>query len=244
MNEIYDKQSSTGLFRKWYILEKKSPHAIYDKGQVDDLAQHILTIINPYIDELLAFDREFYRATIPFLYIDYKEFIKFEIDILVIHNTIECLNMPGCVVEGKSLKTAFSNLINAVIQCADARRLRGMWYQNQVFTMQIYNADSEATESKDLITKYIKNGWSDVYDGPYHKVLLAKGNKVTYTISKNGPISSTVAFAYEKLQYQIDAKTHHDLYVAKVAEDDWNCSICDGNAATGCLYFDPTECPR
>lgn len=24
----------------------------------------------------------------------------------------------------------------------------------------------------------------------------------------------------------------------------WSCDICDGNAETGCLYFDPTECPR
>ena len=24
----------------------------------------------------------------------------------------------------------------------------------------------------------------------------------------------------------------------------WSCDICDGNSETGCLYFDPTECPR
>jgi hypothetical protein len=24
----------------------------------------------------------------------------------------------------------------------------------------------------------------------------------------------------------------------------WTCDICDGNSETGCLYFDPTECPR
>lgn len=24
----------------------------------------------------------------------------------------------------------------------------------------------------------------------------------------------------------------------------WSCHICDGNNDTGCLYFDPTECPR
>jgi len=24
----------------------------------------------------------------------------------------------------------------------------------------------------------------------------------------------------------------------------WSCSICDGNNTTGCLYHDPTECPR
>lgn len=24
----------------------------------------------------------------------------------------------------------------------------------------------------------------------------------------------------------------------------WSCDICGGNSETGCLYFDPTECPR
>ena len=24
----------------------------------------------------------------------------------------------------------------------------------------------------------------------------------------------------------------------------WSCDICDGNSETGCLYFDPTECPK
>lgn len=24
----------------------------------------------------------------------------------------------------------------------------------------------------------------------------------------------------------------------------WSCDICDGNSETGCLYFDPSECPR
>jgi len=24
----------------------------------------------------------------------------------------------------------------------------------------------------------------------------------------------------------------------------WSCDICEGNQSTGCLYFDPTECPR
>lgn len=24
----------------------------------------------------------------------------------------------------------------------------------------------------------------------------------------------------------------------------WHCEICDGDETTGCLYFDPTECPR
>jgi hypothetical protein len=24
----------------------------------------------------------------------------------------------------------------------------------------------------------------------------------------------------------------------------WTCDICDGDSTSGCLYFDPTECPR
>jgi hypothetical protein len=26
--------------------------------------------------------------------------------------------------------------------------------------------------------------------------------------------------------------------------DSWNCDICGGSSETGCLYFDPTECPN
>jgi hypothetical protein len=24
----------------------------------------------------------------------------------------------------------------------------------------------------------------------------------------------------------------------------WRCDICDGDQDTGCMYFDPTECPK
>ena len=24
----------------------------------------------------------------------------------------------------------------------------------------------------------------------------------------------------------------------------WSCSICGGDSDTGCLYFDPSECPK
>jgi hypothetical protein len=27
-------------------------------------------------------------------------------------------------------------------------------------------------------------------------------------------------------------------------ENSWNCDVCGGSDATGCLYHDPTECPR
>jgi hypothetical protein len=27
-------------------------------------------------------------------------------------------------------------------------------------------------------------------------------------------------------------------------DGNWSCDVCDGNSETGCLYFDPTECPR
>ncbi|MFH1118237.1 MAG: CpXC domain-containing protein [Bacteroidota bacterium] len=27
-------------------------------------------------------------------------------------------------------------------------------------------------------------------------------------------------------------------------DDFWTCNICGGDSSTGCLYFDPTECPR
>lgn len=50
----------------------------------------------------------------------------------------------------------------------------------------------------------------------------------------NGDIISDEIFNYVKLGHMKDIKN----------EDLWNCDICDGNQNTGCLYFDPTECPK
>ena len=36
------------------------------------------------------------------------------------------------------------------------------------------------------------------------------------------------------------ARIHDNI----ISASDWSCSICDGDETTGCLYFDPTECPK
>lgn len=33
-------------------------------------------------------------------------------------------------------------------------------------------------------------------------------------------------------------------YGGSISSSSWTCSICDGDETTGCLYFDPTECPK
>ncbi len=35
-----------------------------------------------------------------------------------------------------------------------------------------------------------------------------------------------------------------DLADEIARDEEWNCDICNGNNETGCLYFDPTECPK
>jgi len=32
--------------------------------------------------------------------------------------------------------------------------------------------------------------------------------------------------------------------IGNISSDFWTCNICDGDSSTGCLYFDPTECPK
>lgn len=36
----------------------------------------------------------------------------------------------------------------------------------------------------------------------------------------------------------------YDNFDQNLGEDYWSCEICGGDQNTGCLYFDPTECPK
>lgn len=45
----------------------------------------------------------------------------------------------------------------------------------------------------------------------------------------------------------IDYEGYEDYEGYNEEDDDfgfWTCDICGGNQDTGCLYFDPSECPR
>ncbi len=240
----FDKQVSTELYRKWFLLSKKDPTKPYDKEQIDDLYHAIKFQVGYIFKQLVDYELQYYHAEIPFLFINDKKFEEFEVEVLVIGNSIECLSIPGCMVEGENRITAFDNLIKAIIQCSDARIKNGLWFLNRVFPMKLYDKSVQPISSEKLIQKLKNDGWTKEYVGEYHTVLLREGNKVTYTIPNNSEISSGLHFGYNRLQFLLSGKQFREMYEEVNDNVYWSCDICDGDSSTGCLYFDPTECPR
>ena len=208
----FDKQISTELYRKWYLLSKKNPSNPYDKEQVDDLFLAIKSKIGYIIKQLVEQELYAYRAEIPFLFVNNKKFEEFEVEVLVIGNKIDCLSIPGCMVEGENRKIAFDNLLKAVIQCADARTKNGLWFLNRVFPMKLYNANVQAINSEKLIQKLKNDGWNKEYIGAYHVILLRDDSKVTYAVPHNTEISSSLHFGYNRLQFLMSGKQFNEMY--------------------------------
>jgi len=116
-------------------FRKRNRSDNFDKQQVLDLYNLIVKqtrgLIDYYCseDKLLLIKDEFpikqdvplFRCKFPMLYINFNDFKKVTLDILVLDNTIECLNVPGCIVEGRDLSDAFEKLIKAAIECFDVR---------------------------------------------------------------------------------------------------------------------------
>jgi len=69
----FDKQISTELYRKWYLLSKKDPSKSYDKEQIDDLFSAIKSQIDFILKQLIEQELHAYRAKIPFLFINNKQ---------------------------------------------------------------------------------------------------------------------------------------------------------------------------
>lgn len=195
------KQSLTVLYRRWYIEKKKNPNNAYDKEQVDDLFDLVRYNLQDIINQLTKNKITPFIIEIPFVFINQNKYNDFTIEILPIGNTIECVNIPGCIAEGPDLQTAFDNLIRAIIQCADARARNGLWYLNRVYPMKLYYPTMEEIYSEDLILNLINAGWDIQYKGPYHTVLLSEGSKITYTIQNQSLISKSLHFAYIQLQF-------------------------------------------
>ena len=240
----FDKQISLEIFRKWFILLKKDPSQQYDQDQIDDLFQTHKLQVGYLFQQLENYELHTFRAEIPFLFINYKKFHQFNVEVLIIGNTIDCLNIPGCMVEGETRMLAFNNLIKAVIQCSDARIKNGLFFLNRVFPVLSCNPHLQPIDSEHLIKQLKKDGWPIEYRGQYHTVLLRHGSKVTYTIPNNSNISSDLHFNYIRLQRALNYNDYINMYGDVDDNLNWSCDICDGNSSTGCLYFDPTECPR
>jgi hypothetical protein len=216
----FNKQLSIELYRKWFLVEKRSRAAAYDKQQVSDLYNLIVKQTKSLIDyycsnELVLLkdefpviqEKAFYRCKFPVLYIDYNIFKKVTLDLLVLDNTIECLNLPGCIVESDNLKSAFEKLIVAAIECFDVRFKKNMYLTNRVFPMKTYWNFSDLS-SEEYIKELENCGWIEKYQYPFNTILLNENNEVTYTIANNSIVSGNLRFAFKRYQFLVSASMH------------------------------------
>lgn len=201
----FSKQDSAELYRKWYLIKRKGLDNPYDKEQVDDLFNVIKSQVQFLIDKISNEKTYAFIVEIPFLFIDKNKYRQYDVEVAVLGNTLECINIPGCMAEGDNRHDAFDNLIRAVIQCSDARLKNGFWYLNRVFPMRLYYPNMVPISSDDLIENLITDGWNIKYPGPYHTVLLREASKVTFTVQNKSIISETLHFAYIHLQLLLNS---------------------------------------
>ena len=208
---VFNKQASTELYRKWFLIEKKNPEEYFDREQILDLQETILNQTKDIIDYYCEQDYPAFRGDFPILYVNNKEFKKITLDCLIIKNSIECLNMPGCIVEGENLKDAFNKIVVSVIQCANVRFKNSMWFTNRVFPMQTY-WNFNATPSQEYVKELKDEGWTKEFVGPFHTILLKEFNPVTYSIPHDEIISGSLRFAFKRYQFLMDGRTYHEMY--------------------------------
>ena len=208
---IFNKQASTELYRKWFLIEKRNPEEYFDREQILDLQRTIINQTENIIDFYCNQEYSAFRGDFPILYINNKEFKKITVDLLIIKNSIECLNVPGCIAEEQTLKDAFNKIILSIIQCANVRFKNSMWFTNRVFPMHTYwNFDSISSE--EYMKELREEGWTKEFNCPFHTVLLKEFNPVTYSIPHNETISGSLRFAFKRYQFLMDGSTYHQMY--------------------------------
>lgn len=203
----FDQQAAIEVYKKHFLTSTKPIITPYSKEQLDGVFIAIKSQIALLIQTLVGEKHFSYKTTIPFFYINEIEqkVNEYEVEILVVGSIIECVSIPGCIVEGLDREIAFDNLIKAVIQCSDARIKNGLWFLNRVFPVDMW-VDGQATSSSSLLKKLENDGWNIKYESPYHTVLLRTGSKVTYTIANDTEISGALSFAYNRLQLLTNGK--------------------------------------
>lgn len=208
---VFDKQITTELYRKWFIIGGKKSDSFYDKEQILDLHKAITTQTNDIINFFCSQDLHAFRGYFPILYINGKEFKKINIELLIIGNSIECLNMPGCIIEENTLKDTFNKFVLSVIQCVDIRVKNGIWITNRVFPMITY-WNFDAISSQNYIDELIQEGWYKKFECPFHTILINPNSPVTYSIPNNETISGSLRFAFKRYQFLMDGKSFYRMY--------------------------------
>ena len=211
-NFNFNNQKATLLYRNWYLVSKKNKKEHYDKEQVDTLRNYLLEELSDIIKHYTSQNIKAYRAELPILFIGEQKFETFPNAILVIGNSIQSLNLPGCMAIGENIEEAYTNYLSAVIECTDARYRKKMGFMNIVHTMRFYDSNIKDVERRIFLNELIKSGWGEIIEGVYNSILFKKGNKVTYTLPKTKTIKSSMVTWFHKLQFQISAKTEMEMY--------------------------------
>jgi hypothetical protein len=215
----FDKQQSIELYRKWFLIEKRNRNDYFDSNQIDDLFNLNLKQTNDLIDyycgdHLILLsgesginqDKPIFRCDFPLLYVDFNNFKKIVVEILVIENTIECLNIPGCIVEGIDLKDTFKKFIIAALECFDVRFRNQMFFTNRVYPMKTY-WNFPDINSNEYIEELSNDGWGKIFKCPNYTILLNDSSNVSFTIPNNVTISGNLRFAYKRYQFLVDYNT-------------------------------------
>lgn len=238
----FDKQGAARLYRQWYLESKKDISSPYDKDQIEDLRDYLYQELGGLIHSYCSQKKKYYTATLPILFIGEKKFETFPNDILVIKNTIQSTNMPGCMAVGDSIEEAYHNYLSAIIECADARYRNGFGFMNIVHTISNYAIPAHDINRADFIAELREFGWTKEYNGTYNTVLLQEGNKVTYTVPKKEIIIDDMVLWFRQLRFQISARQFKIENLKFPDTTNWSCDACDGDYTTGCLLSDPSNC--
>lgn len=210
MEDFFNRQEAAIFIREWKSDNRVGEGVQYSKFQVDQLQEFLKERLFPLFNYYLSQNSGPFRAELPMLYIGGGKMRFFNVEILVIGSTIECINVPGCMSFGSDILEAFNKLLYALIECSDARFINGMGFMNIVYTMKPYypSIDISSNELKAVLKE---DGWDFEYKGYYNSVLLRKGNKVTFTIPQNcEKIDTSMYFNFKRLQMQVSSDFARD----------------------------------
>lgn len=243
-NTFFDRQDAIKLYRSWYIEESKSPDAYYDHEQIESMYQYVSKSLATYIKNLIETATAYaYQIEIPMIYFSASKIEFILNEALVAGNSIQSINMAGCMAVGKDLNEAYDNYLYALIECIDVRKRNNITLMQKSYTFQHIDPNIKAIPRIELINELEKSGWVSHVYCLKNEILINPSSNVTYTIPYTDIIEEDMVFWSRKMMFQISANAARELNSISSAGY-WSCDICDGNQDSGCLFYDPTECPR
>jgi hypothetical protein len=109
----------------------------------------------------------------------------------------------------------------------------GLLYCNHIKGIAIYYNPTDVNA--------IDDEFDDIKRMFGNKSYLAHPDKFDDWQAFKDKVAAAEGISKPKLVFPSFPKTSRTSYVPSRS---WSCSICDGDETTGCLYFDPTECPK